>query len=164
MSLVFKYPKSKDRSSEMRPGEPSPLSQVCHKPQLRIQVYLASGSGVRRLWLLMICWADHQRTVTMHQILEIRSSFADWLLPPPMYDDESLGDYIIHVQCLPSCREQTRNNESKPNSLIRLVSSKHTAAYSPPGTCHTSDKRAIRSVLHSNKRGGRSIESFIGSS
>src|SRR5271156_4127233 len=62
----------------------------------------------------MICRADHQRTVTMHQILEIRSSFADWLLPPPMYDDESLGDYIIHVQCLPSCREQTRNNESNP--------------------------------------------------
>jgi hypothetical protein len=98
----------------------------------------------------MICRADHQRTVTMHQILEIRSSFADWLLPPPMYDDESLGDYIIHVQCLPSCREQSRNNESSPIASFDWSPPNHIAVYSPPGTCHTRDKPAITSVLNAN--------------
>jgi hypothetical protein len=81
-----------------------------------------------------------------------------------MYDDESFGAYIIHVQCLSSCREQTRNKESNPIASS-VVSAKHIAAYSPAGRCHTSDKRAIRFVLHSDKgKEEGQIESFIGSS
>jgi len=44
----------------------------------------------------------------MPDTVEIENSFVDWLLPPPMYyDDDSPGVFAIHVQCFPSCKNQS---------------------------------------------------------